>query len=143
MGTLSLALETSKPTLKKMYLKLFLVGFLASATFAQNVQTQHLGGPTSCAKKVERGDTITAHYSGTLTDGTKFDSSYDSNQPLTVEIGVGRVIKGWDVGMIGMCPGEKRRLVVPPELGYGDRGAGNIIPGGATLIFEVELVAVQ
>ena len=119
--TLSLALETSEPTLKKMYLKLFLFGFLASATFAQNVQIQHLGGPTSCAKKVERGDTITAHYSGTLTDGTKFDSSYDRNQPLTVEIGVGRVIKGWDVGMIGMCPGEKRRLVVPPELGYGDR----------------------
>ena len=82
------------------------------------------------------------HYTGTLEDGKKFDSSYDRNQPLPFKLGSGQVIKGWEQGLVGACVGEKRTLVIPPELGYGDRGAGGVIPGGATLIFETELVEV-
>ncbi|KAG5666191.1 hypothetical protein PVAND_017824 [Polypedilum vanderplanki] len=66
--------------------------------------------------------------------------SYDRDQPFTFQIGAGQVIKGWDQGLLDMCVGEKRKLTIPPSLGYGDRGAGNVIPGGATLIFDVELV---
>lgn len=87
----------------------------------QQLQIQHLGGPSNCNSKVQKGQTVTIHYSGTLTNGEKFDSSYDRNQPLVVPIGVGRVIKGWDQGVVGMCVGEKRRLVIPPELGYGEK----------------------
>merc|ERR1712126_626393 len=77
---------------------------------------------------------------GTLESGAKFDSSYDRNEPFKFQVGVGQVIKGWEEGTVGMCVGEKRKLIVPPELGYGDQGAGDIIPGGATLYFEVELI---
>jgi FK506-binding protein 2 len=87
----------------------------------------------SCKRKTQNGDTISAHYKGTLAkDGTKFDASYDRNQPLTFPLGAGRVIKGWDLGLLDMCPGDKRTLTIPPELGYGTRGVGPI-PGGATL----------
>merc|ERR1712198_270534 len=90
--------------------------------------------------KVKRSDLLTMHYTGTLEDGTKFDSSVDRNEPFQFQIGIGQVIKGWDEGIVGMCVGEKRKLVVPPELGYGDQGAGEVIPGGATLHFDVELL---
>ena len=83
------------------------------------------------------------HYTGTLEDGKKFDSSYDRSEPFKFQIGVGQVIRGWEEGVLGMCAGEKRRLIVPPELGYGDQGAGDIIPGGATLHFDVELMGVE
>jgi FKBP-type peptidyl-prolyl cis-trans isomerase FkpA len=89
------------------------------------------------------GDTLVVHYTGTLLDGKKFDSSHDRNQPFDVTLGQGRVIKGWEQGLQGMKPGEKRRLTIPPELGYGDRGAGGAIPPGATLIFEVELLEIR
>lgn len=93
-------------------------------------------------KEVKSGDTVTVNYLGTLTDGQKFDSSFDRNQPFTTQIGVGQVIKGWDEGIIGMKVGGKRKLVIPPSLGYGDQAAGSI-PPNSTLVFEVELLDVK
>lgn len=89
------------------------------------------------------GHKITVNYSGTLTDGTKFDSSYDRGTPFSFNLGAGEVIKGWDEGFAGMKVGGKRKLTIPPELGYGANGAGNLIPPNATLIFEVELLKVE
>ncbi|KAM4754348.1 LOW QUALITY PROTEIN: peptidyl-prolyl cis-trans isomerase FKBP2 [Cyanocitta cristata] len=98
--------------------------------------------PERCGDRSRRGDVLTLHYSGTLEDGTPFDSSLSRDQPF-VFLGTGQVIKGWDQGLLGMCEGEKRKLVIPPELGYGDRGAPPKIPGGAVLIFEVELLKIE
>lgn len=92
--------------------------------------------------EAKKGDTVTVHYTGWLTDGKKFDSSVDRNMPFTVKIGYGYVIKGWDQGIPGMKVGGKRKLTIPASLGYGDYGADPLIPGGATLIFEVELLEV-
>lgn len=87
-------------------------------------------------------DRAYVHYVGTLEDGTKFDSSYDRNTPLSFPLGHGFVIEGWEQGVMGMCIGEERKLVIPPELGYGDRGAGDVIPPGATLYFDIKLVKI-
>ena len=89
------------------------------------------------------GETVSVHYTGWLKSGQKFDSSVDRGQPLQFPIGKGRVIKGWDEGVGTMKVGGKRKLVIPAHLGYGDRGAGGVIPPGATLIFEVELLAIE
>jgi FKBP-type peptidyl-prolyl cis-trans isomerase FkpA len=89
------------------------------------------------------GKTVSVHYTGWLTDGTKFDSSKDRGQPFSFPLGAGRVIKGWDEGVAGMKVGGKRTLVIPPDLGYGARGAPGAIPPNATLKFEVELLDVK
>ena len=88
------------------------------------------------------GDTVSVHYTGWLKSGQKFDSSVDRGEPFAFPIGKGRVIKGWDEGVATMKVGGKRKLIIPAHLGYGDRGAGAVIPPGATLVFEVELLGV-
>ncbi|CAI8029173.1 Peptidyl-prolyl cis-trans isomerase FKBP2 [Geodia barretti] len=117
--------------------------------------------PETCDMRSKSGDRLSMHYTGTLEDGTEFDSSVPRNQPFEFTLGSGQVIKGedhqsinispgssvlfsgWDQGLLNMCVGEKRRLQIPPHLGYGDRGAPPKIPGGATLIFEVELLKID
>lgn len=117
---------------------------LAGATFAgpevTELKVDVVSVPEGCSVKSKHGDMLTMHYTGTLDDGHKFDSSYDRDQPFTFQIGVGQVIKGWDQGLLDMCVGEKRKLTIPSSLGYGERGAGNVIPPHATLHFDVELI---
>ncbi|XP_027092870.1 peptidyl-prolyl cis-trans isomerase FKBP15-1-like [Coffea arabica] len=99
--------------------------------------------PESCEIQAHKGDKVRVHYRGKLTDGTVFDSSFERGDPIEFELGSGQVIKGWDQGLLGMCVGEKRKLKIPAKLGYGDQGAPPSIPGGATLIFDTELVTVN
>lgn len=94
-------------------------------------------------EEATQGKLVTVHYTGTLEDGTKFDSSKDRDQPFQFVLGAGMVIKGWDEGFAGMKVGGVRKLTIPPEMGYGEAGAGGVIPPNATLIFEVELLAVE
>jgi FKBP-type peptidyl-prolyl cis-trans isomerase len=89
------------------------------------------------------GQEVTVHYTGWLTNGTKFDSSRDRGEPFKFSLGRGQVIRGWDEGVAGMKVGGRRRLVIPPDLGYGSRGAGGVIAAGATLLFNVELLGVR
>ncbi len=93
--------------------------------------------------EAKTGDTVKVHYTGTLTNGTKFDSSLDRNEPFSFTLGAGGVIKGWDEGVVGMKVGGKRKLTIPPDMGYGAMGSPPVIPGNATLLFEIELLEVK
>ncbi|GER33365.1 peptidyl-prolyl cis-trans isomerase [Striga asiatica] len=99
--------------------------------------------PKICDVQAHKGDKVKVHYRGKLTDGTVFDSSFERGDPIEFELGSGQVIKGWDQGLLGMCLGEKRKLKIPSKLGYGENGSPPTIPGGATLIFDTELVGVN
>ncbi len=105
------------------------------------LEIEKLTEGTGAAPKT--GDTVNVHYTGWLTDGKKFDSSVDRGQPFSFQLGVGQVIKGWDQGVAQMKVGDKVKLTIPPELGYGARGAGGAIPPNATLVFEVELLSIR
>jgi FKBP-type peptidyl-prolyl cis-trans isomerase len=94
-------------------------------------------------KEAVVGDNVSVHYTGWLEDGTKFDSSLDRGNPFEFTLGMGQVIQGWDEGVAGMKVGGKRKLVIPPDLGYGSTGAGGVIPPNATLIFDVELIEIK
>ncbi|KAL3489977.1 hypothetical protein BJX62DRAFT_238622 [Aspergillus germanicus] len=119
-------------------LTLALAGFTQAAELG--IETTHT---VECTRKTAKGDTVHMHYRGTLaSDGSEFDASYNRGKPFTFPLGAGRVIKGWDQGLLDMCVGEKRTLTIPPEYGYGDRGVGPI-PGGSTLIFETELLGIE
>ncbi len=110
-------------------------------TTASGLQYVVLNEGTGATPKT--GQTVVVHYTGTLEDGTKFDSSRDRGQPFSFKLGVGQVIKGWDEGLSTMKVGDRRQLTIPPELGYGARGAGGTIPPNATLIFDVELLKIS
>jgi FKBP-type peptidyl-prolyl cis-trans isomerase len=122
-----------------------------SATGTQVMPLQKIELAPGAGAEIKSGQTALVHYTGWLYDaaapenkGKKFDSSVDRNEPFEFPVGAGMVIKGWDEGVVGMKPGGKRRLVIPPDMGYGARGAGGgLIPGGATLVFDVELVEIR
>ena len=126
-----------------VFLGIFLLPFLSFAADEAMVKTssglQYADLVVGTGREAHAGETATVHYTGTLVDGTKFDSSKDRNKPFSFRLGAGHVIKGWDEGVEGMKIGGTRKLVIPSDLGYGTRGAGSIIPPNATLIFIVEL----
>ncbi|TKA23275.1 FK506-binding protein 2 [Salinomyces thailandicus] len=104
-----------------------------------DIQTEH---SVECTRKTKRGDKVEVHYRGTLEkDGSEFDASYNRGQPLSFHVGKGQVIKGWDEGLLDMCVGEKRKLTIQPDWGYGSRGMGPI-PANSVLIFETELMGI-
>lgn len=109
----------------------------------QQLKVEVLKSVEQCSRKSKKGDILSMHYTGTLLDGKEFDSSRGRAEPFRFQIGVGQVVKGWDQGLLDMCIGEQRKLTVPPELGYGDTGAGDRIPAGATLVFETELIKIE
>jgi FKBP-type peptidyl-prolyl cis-trans isomerase len=110
-------------------------------TTASGLQYEDLVEGTG--QQAKAGDNLQVHYTGWLTDGTKFDSSLDRGSPFSFPLGAGRVIKGWDEGVAGMKVGGKRKLHIPAALAYGSRGAGGVIPPNAELIFEVELLGIR
>lgn len=124
--------QTQNETPKKSALKTFKVNTMT-------IQVQKEGEGAA----IENGKTAVVHYTGKLTDGTVFDSSIPRGTPFEFPLGAGMVIEGWEKGVLGMKVGEVRTLTIPPEMGYGARGAGALIPPNATLVFEVELLAIK
>jgi len=122
---------------------------VSPSTGADSKQKLQIGvkkriAPEDCPIKSRKGDRLKMHYTGTLKeDGSEFDSSIPRGDPFSFTLGSGQVIKGWDQGLIGMCEGEKRKLVIPSDMGYGASGSPPKIPGGATLVFEVELIKIE
>ena len=121
---------------------------IASNTMSDNVVTtpsglKYIELEEGTGATPERGQTVVVHYTGTLENGNKFDSSRDRNSPFEFKIGTGQVIKGWDEGLSTMKVGGRRQLIIPAELGYGSRGAGGVIPPNATMIFDVELLGIK
>ena len=121
---------------------------MASNTMSDNVVTtpsglKYIELEEGTGATPERGQTVVVHYTGTLENGNKFDSSRDRNSPFEFKIGTGQVIKGWDEGLSTMKVGGRRQLIIPAELGYGSRGAGGVIPPNATLLFDVELLGIK
>ncbi|KAK4669526.1 Peptidyl-prolyl cis-trans isomerase fpr2 [Podospora pseudopauciseta] len=115
------------------------MGIPADTPEGLKIESQNAGsGP-----EVKKGDSVDVHYKGTLEDGTEFDQSYKRGQPLNFTVGAGMVIQGWDAGLVGMQVGEKRKLTIPSNLAYGERGIPGVIPENATLIFETELVKIR
>ena len=104
---------------------------------------KYIDQKTGEGDEAKSGDVVTVHYTGWLTDGKKFDSSLDRNQPFTFKLGAGQVIEGWDKGVAGMKPGGKRKLTIPPGLAYGNQSVGGVIPSNSTLVFEVELLSIK
>lgn len=116
-------------------------GVIESSPSGLRFVDQQPGGGSTLGVRPEQGQNVSVHYTGWLTDGTKFDSSVDRGQPFVFRLGLGQVIKGWDEGVAGMGLGGKRRLIIPPQLGYGERGTQGI-PPNSTLIFDVELLSI-
>lgn len=131
-----------------MYLNSITISLFCFVTlcFAEDVtelKIETLTKPDKCERSAARGDMLTMHYKGSLLDGSVFDSSYPRGEPFKFQLGLGQVIKGWDEGLLNICPGEKRKLTIPSDMGYGDMGAGDHIPPKSTLLFEVECLAVE
>ena len=114
-----------------------------SETITTESGLQYVDLELGTGKSPLSGQGVVVHYTGTLEDGTKFDSSVDRNKPFSFTIGIGRVIPGWDEGVMSMKIGGKRRLIIPSDLGYGAQGAGGVIPPNATLLFDVELLEIR
>ena len=120
---------------------LFIIIFISQTVMADGLQINNIIEGEGA--EIINHSKIQVHYTGKLQDGTKFDSSYDRGQPFSFQIGLREVIEGWEIGLMGMKVGGKRTLIIPPELAYGERGAGDLIPPNATLTFDVEIIDVK